>query len=604
MSDAPTDRGIDPDVHEALGRFFGAHNARTMKTRELVSTFVPSDPWEELIRPRNHMLIGPRGAGKTHLLKMLAPEALSFWDQEDSNAATVARATVDYPAALVLSDRHWHAQLEALTAGLDEGWGPRVQSSALTIAVMKALITCTRQRLEGRHLPLTLDPEASSQLWRSIATVWGLPPAGSIRLLSDHVSREAMSLHRAVTSLKSGHGDATIERLAVWGMDAHLAAEAFVERINDYAGESDRRWALMFDELELASGYLRRYIEQLLRGGSQLLLFKVSLAPYDDPRSVINTPMGGMAGHDFQPISLTYPNKDSARSFTLALMERRLARYGIGSSVEDLLGPSDLDETPGTEYDGLATYRRLAERDPSFADYLRTKGIDLDDLTALSADNRSAWLRKPRGAISIREAYGFRSGGGRRSRRLPVPYTGATAICAVLEGNARWIIGLTERLVEAARAGAIPREAQAEVVRRAAESFHNFLTMLPHPLARDAPATLHPVAIADRIGAFFESLTVDQRFRPEPPTTFRVPADTTADVTASLQILLHAGAIVHVPDTENQLPVRSPVGLRFRLAYLLAPEHPFPLRISKEVSLATILAGVAADQLPLEADGS
>jgi hypothetical protein len=602
MSPAANSGGVDTDVHEALGRFFGAHNARSIRTKELVESFVPSAPWHELIKPRNHLLIGPRGAGKTHLLKMLTPEALATWEHKD---AAEARKIVDYPAALVLSDRHWHAQLIALTAGVKGEWASRVQGSALTIAVMKALISCARQRSEGHHLPLALDDNAAAALWRSVADVWGLPPAGSLRLLSDHVSREAMSLHRAVTSLGPVGDSGALESLAVYGRDAHMAAEAFIERVNDVAGEPDRRWALLFDELELASAGLRRYIEQLLRGGSQLILVKVSLAPYtvETGTSVINTPMGGMAGHDFHTISLTYPDKESSRSFTVELMERRLRLAGLERSVEQLLGPSDLDDGEGTEYHGLATYRALAKRDSSFAEYLKIKKIDLDNLEALSAADRAAWLRKPRGAISIREAYGFRPGGGRRSRRRPLPFTGTTAICGILEGNARWIIGVTEHLAEAARneSGRIAEPLQAEIVQRAANSYHNFLAMLPNPLGEDAPADLLPATVADRIGAFFHSNTVSQRFRPEPPTTFRVPDDASQDIKASLQTLLHSGALVHVPDSDAQIAVGSPVGLRFRLAYLLAPLYPFPLRVSKAVSLDRILSGVDADQMSLGA---
>jgi len=312
-----------------------------------------------------------------------------------------------------------------------------------------------------------------------------------------------------------------------------------------------------------------------------------------------------MAGHDFEPISLTYPDKQAAREFTLELMERRLAASGIERPVEDLLGPSDLDESEDSEYGGLETYRKLAQRDPTFVDYLKSKAIDLDHLDQVSGDRRSAWLRKPRGAISIREAYGFKTGGGRRSTQRPMPFTGTTGICAVLEGNARWIIGLTEHLVESdPNPKQIPRSVQAENVQRAAESYHTFLAMLPHPLGEDASAHSRPVELADTIGEYFHSHTVERPFRAEPPTTFRVPESTPDDIQASLQTLLHTGALVHIPDSENQVAIGPPVGLRFRLAYLLAPSHPFPLRISKSISLDQILSGADVDQMHFESEGA
>jgi hypothetical protein len=597
VNDAVQRGGIDPNVHEALGRFFGSHNARSVRTSELVETFVPGDPWYELVKPRNHLLIGPRGAGKTHLLRMLAPKALALWGHPEAQAA---RTTVDYSAALILSDRHWHAQLAALTAGLDAELTSRVESCAMTVAVMKALIECARQRLEGHLLPLSLEPEQSSELWRSIASVWGMPPAGSLRMLADHVSREAKALHANVNLLKETNDRNPLHELTVYGADAHLIAEDFVARVNDFSGEHERRWALLFDEVELASLHLRRYIEQLLRGASPSLLIKVSLSPYTDSGTIINTPLGGMAGHDFVPISLTYPDKASAYEFTVELMQRRLAAFGITRPVEELLGASDLDDTEGSEYGGIDTYKALAERDSSFHDYLEEKEIDLDDLDSLSAERRAAWLRKPRGAISLREAYGFKTGGGRRSRQRPTPFTGAAGICAVLEGNARWIIGLTERLVEGEKKpGAISRTIQAETIHRAAESFHNFLTMLPYP-GPEPDSEKHPVQFADEIGAYFSAYAVERPFRAEPPTTFRVPSEVTQEIQASLQTLLHAGALVHIPDSENQVAVGPPAKLRFRLAYLLAPIHPFPLRVSKEVSLDRILADESADQIPLD----
>lgn len=592
---------VDRDVHEALGRFFGSHNARTVDNQELVQSFVPSDPWRALVKPRNHILIGPRGAGKTHLFKMLAPKALSSWEHPEADEA---RAIVDYPAAIILSDRHWHAQLEGLTDGLNRELAQRVERMALAVAVMKALIECTSQRLQQAHLPLNLNREVEHELWRSIANVWGMPPAGSLRMLADHVDIEARSLYGAVRTIRESGDREALDDLAIIDLDPHQAAAVFVERVNRFAGEPERRWALLFDEVELAGTHLRIYIEELLRGASDLLYIKISLAPYMDATTAINTPMGGMAGHDFEPISLTYPEKRLAEDFTFELMERKFSKKGIEGDVRDLLGPSDLDESVGSEYTGIDTYKHLASRDPSFAEYLETKHIDLEDLDALTRDQRAAWLRKPRGAISIREFYGFKTGGGERSRQRPNPFTGATGISAILEGNARWILGVAERLADSAPTPGkpIPRQVQAETVQRAAESFHNFLAQIPNPHGDEAPAHIHPVAMADRIAEYFRFFAVKSPFRPEPPTTFRVPEDIGEEEKASLQTLMHAGGLIHIPDSENQMAVGTPAGLRFRLAYMLAPINPFPLRISKEVSLDRVLAGLTTEQLQLSPD--
>lgn len=592
---------VNRDVHEALGRFFGSHNARTVHTEELVQSFVPSDPWRALIRPRSHILIGPRGAGKTHLFKMLTPKALSSWKHPEADET---RAIVDYPAAIILSDRHWHAQLEGLTDGLDPELTQHVERMALAIAVMKALIACTQQRLMNYHLPLSLDSETAKELWRSIANVWGMPPAGSLRMLKDHVDIEARSLYGAVRATRETGDRSELNDLAIAELDPHQAAAVFVGRVNDFADEPERRWALLFDEVELAGAPLRIYIEELLRGASDLLHIKISLAPYINPATAINTPMGGMAGHDFVPISLTYPEKRRAEDFTFELMERRLSKSGIKGDVRELLGPSDLDESEESEYAAVDTYKKLASRDPSFSEYLESKHVDLDNIDALTKDQRAAWLRKPRGAVSIREFYGFKTGGGERSRQRPTPFTGATGISAILEGNARWILGLAEQLADAnpAPGKMIPEQVQAKTVQRAAESFHNFLSQIPNSHGDAAPTRIDPVAIADRIAEYFRYFTIKSPFRPEPPTTFRVPEEVPDELLASLQTLMHAGALIHIPDSENQVAIGTPAGLRFRLAYILAPINPFPLRISKEVSLDRVLAGLTTEQLQLGAD--
>lgn len=66
--------------------FLDPFNAKAMTFREVASTFVSSTKFAELAGRWNALLVGPRGSGKTTLMKMLSVEALRAWEGMRSSA--------------------------------------------------------------------------------------------------------------------------------------------------------------------------------------------------------------------------------------------------------------------------------------------------------------------------------------------------------------------------------------------------------------------------------------------------------------------------------------------------------------------------------------
>jgi hypothetical protein len=629
------------ETHELLGSYFGRdYNARYAKAEAVARGFVPSAAYWDLAQPVNHLLQGPRGAGKTTLLKMLLPAALDAWGDE---AAAEAKRIVDYAAVLVPTDRSWGEGLEGLGDTLDPQWRGVMQISAFTFHSLKALLDTAMRRadpaLPNGHLSIRLERSDEIALCREVAKLWDLPePASSLPMLRSALNERLNRIFEVVERARLTGDETPLFDLPGIGMELDRATLAFVEIFNELTRDRDRRWALMIDELELSSASVQNRIERMMRGTDPTLVIKVSIAPYLETQTAFNQPLTGMAGHDWTPVNLTYPSKTGADAFSRQLMSRRAEDRDIDVPMRTILGPSvfdgdrddvrdvlDDDEIGASDvvldgegldptvedgagaldgdYPARALYMELADADTSFADYLNDKNIDLDHLDRLTAGQRAAWLRKPRGIVAVREFY--LDEGGRRSRKTPLPFTGESAIVAMLEGNARWLQGLTDKLLNAwtsrGSRGMLPREEQARLVKGASDAYLNYLRILPHPGAKATAATFAPAALVERIATYFSRQALGPHFRPDPPTTFKVSSGLHPDIVASLRILIHAGAVIHIPSNPDDVPLGDLTGKRFRLTYLLAPNHPVPLRLSKSVALTTILESAGpSNQLQID----
>ncbi|MBK8459151.1 MAG: hypothetical protein IPL43_02140 [Micropruina sp.] len=197
---------------------FDSFNARALSPAAVARTFVEPKPQYNLLVKRAHsLLVGPRGGGKTTLLKMLTPEGIEHW--RDAPEAVLG---MDYSGVFVPTDIAWDRQLKALGgAGLPTRFVDALVVAIFTTHTLKAFVTCLRYRVAGlstasrafRRLSMTRAQEAEVARAMSRVLDLELPLAslsGLIAALGDR-SRELIRFASA-ESLMSEDGRA--ERFA------------------------------------------------------------------------------------------------------------------------------------------------------------------------------------------------------------------------------------------------------------------------------------------------------------------------------------------------------------------------------------------------------
>ena len=612
----------------SIAIFGGEYNAKGRPLAEVARSFVPPAPtFTKLIQADNTLLIGPRGSGKTTLMKMLQGPALELL--EHPNADDVRRS-VNYSGVLVPGDQSWAKQLEALQMDIEDG--TRFAVAVFTLHCLRALTRTAAERARKAagsvsHGRVQLETPVGQRIARDVARVWqlGHPVLDLDDLataLTDAISR-LTQLRSAVAYLPDRHRRERTSAEPLLHLDLIPAALPLVERFNRACNEPERRWAFLFDEAELVPRVINELIFSLLRGTDERFLFKVSYAPYENLGIELGKPHGPSEANDFTTLRLTFANKREAFPFTDALFRARLASANIAGEPDDVLGTTsvlalesddeDSDDVPNdaAAYAPEAPYGRLlaelADIDDSFAKWLTTNRLDLAHAHDLPEDRRArlrkvlpvvalrvAWRRDPKRAEEGRVAQEIR---GRRNVTL---YSGKEAFYAMMEANPRWLYHVCDRLLPDAKRGKIGDERQSHQLGEVAAEFESYLRILPvrgtHMQVDDGPKVL-----LKRIATFFRDNYVRGTFNSDPYGSFWVDDKLSDTIVNSLRALINRGAVIEVPSKDGG-GLHGLRGKRFRPAYIIAPKYGLPLRLDNSVALTRILQARPGGQLSISKD--
>lgn len=584
------------------------YNARSMPPADVAKSFIPPEAHFVSLISRNHtLLLGPRGSGKTTLLKMLTLRALTEWTHP---RAIEFSGQVSFNSAFVPADIAWGKQIDALEV-LD--FKAHRKEAAFVIHTLRALVHAMREAAELdsgsapdhlRHLAVKMTPSQQESFAKVISENLAIRP-----VLNSLLGVE-LALEAKLDSINAGE------------VDQAFSVEAFPSKIslvisafNGLTGNDDRRWGLLFDELEIAPTSIKSFLLSGIRGFDERVLVKLAMAPYMDDVAFERTPASPQPFHDYQTIQLSYPNKEDAIQFSLELFTNTFSRLGFTvSSIPAVF------QSPGNEasfgrrgrkrHTIPQEFKSLADKDDSFRKYVLEKRLFSAEYK-FSENSFAQDIRKVLPIVVARDYYLRRFEQGRiianRSRKSHSLYTGYPSIVEITEGNPRAILTLVGPMAQDYRelAGrtnsisAISTTSQTQAIRRVELLLTSLLQVIPLDLG-GFEAGKGLLDFVDQIGRGFEDRLLKRPFTADYVGTFMLDDNVTPAVVSAVGKALNAGAIIHVPQPEGgpDSLLRGLKGQRFRISYALASRYRLLLTLGDRVNLSKLLLEMRGLRLP------
>jgi hypothetical protein len=602
---------------------YSTFNARALQPSEVAQTFIPPPEFFRLAGNSHTFVVGPRGSGKTTLLKMLQQPAIESWSHP---MADKLRESVGFTGVFVPTDVTLTTQLQAALFGLPVG--KLLVNGVYAIHILRAFL-CAIEYRTGRteigaphkisriSLSDRDEREYVAELSHALNRSPRTPSFSSLRTNLTSYLTEIYGISQKLRVDRTLNQMEILEENGILKLDITRTTAMAIDAFEGVTGKSSERWALLCDELELAPPSIVEDLIRRVRSTDERFLFKLSLSPYvageTELNEVLSTVEGGHAkggtassvapaqeNEDFDTIRLWFPNKQDGKDFGHELAQSVIKNRGIeGQSIDEILGRSVFDPPENAPRRSSAAYapgsvrnermKRLAALDASFREYLLAKGIELDK-DMQNDDMRAKTLRKVNSIVIVREA--FRKLDSARSRKNPGVYAGATAFFAICESNPRFLIGMLNQLLgEDKTKDSIVRvdaSLQAAVYASATARFRAYLRTIPSPKG-SSTGTRGLLSIVELIGKHFYKECVAGPFDDDPDCSFVVDSNSSVELVSALQIALNAGAIIWVPEKQDETLLTSMRGKRFRLSYLLAPYYQLPLHLGRAVSLGKIL---------------
>jgi len=448
-------RAKSPEVLEyskELPHAFGIDNAKQLPVEQAVNYFVPPKEFLTLLVPKNHILLGSRGSGKTTWVRALAYDHVSLAASDSSSHGAYARDAIArhligiyVPASAAftgdLRNKPWQTEQEAEEYFT---WRLNIHSCAALTHIIDA---CIKQYASRDQL----KPQLQYDICRTLSKAWtggkqSFTSYEGLRLALSELELEHLAAIRRIRTssipvqIESDHFHTDLFlplRHAIRAIRAHLKMPA------------DAVWMLCLDEVEYLSEAHHRILNTQLRSASEDLVFKIATMPFAHHTLATNLNDSVREGHDFEYVYVDREpidshggqGQDQFLAFARSIFSRRISHRNDslkGVTLGTLLGASELlDEKRNAQKFDHEKYMELLRRHANPATVARAERL------AGTHKFQSEIYRKLNGALLLREA--LHNATGNTSPRI---YSGETLIVRCSDGNPRRLMRLINLLIQ------------------------------------------------------------------------------------------------------------------------------------------------------------
>lgn len=350
-------------------------NARYLSYDEVADTFVETNNYKRLLQPFHSLIMGPRGCGKTTMLKMLNPIA-----------ASRKQYIKDMPfwGIYIPSDQQWKSQFDAIEYQFkDKLIAKKISKAIVNINVLIAFCDTVEALWSLAEISEGAD---TFPFFVDIVKLWQLesPIAPSLNEIIIRLRKYLMDIDYAVSNqdddLKFPYVcSVNFTNLLLSGIDAFEKTFYTKEFLSD-----KKRWAICLDEMEIAPEWLIEEVKRSMRSIDQRILFKITAVP--TPALGTYNNLDATEGNDFEIIRIwnynQQTNEDWIKFSDTMLQERILEKNNIdfeniSKKITSIEVQHYQNDYRGAMNDLLS---KLASVDSDFYRYLIKKEVDVSNI--------------------------------------------------------------------------------------------------------------------------------------------------------------------------------------------------------------------------------
>lgn len=583
---------------------YGGFNARNLSPKQVAEDFVPNEAFYKLLANAHNILMGPRGSGKTTLLKMLTLEALFSWRRKEARRIL---NEIPFIAVYVPTDIHWSHQIDnsidllnKATKGFKNGTeiAELFSKASITTNIFSSLCNAMESCLQYKIL--RQENKLEQKLCKNLYEIFGLKKdVLSLSFLRFALKKRLSEIRDWESKVRTSCNEKIIRNLPSFFHYDYLAkldvsCEIF-EAIYLY-NKNKFKWALCFDELEIAPGWLQDKLFKAVRSTEERFLFKLGTSPIPEYiSSALATPRD-----DFIPIEL-WPDSQDRNPTTfaseLALSVIKSQNISVDNPYE-VFGYSPFSSKymlkRGVREYGQGSFvwgkiKEEASCDEDLRKLLESSEISPDNPTG-NKQQLDTILRKIKPIILYRNSnrkYDRKGKPKPRTRKISELYCGFDVITDVCEGNPRWLKGaLQDLLAKADKKGKVPLKAQARVLHDISENYWAKLKVIPESKKNILGRNIFMTQFLEKLAKFFFEEIVLSKFSINPIGSFEVDRLTPQNYADFIKKASEHGALISI---QKGIFSSDFYNRRFRLSYMLAPSFKLPLRLYEPIKLSVIL---------------